>query len=109
MLVARNEALVGLAADAMGAGQEFHRVIAEISQNRWATRLLAQIEGQMARYRRFTNETQGRRDAALAEHRGILDAIAAGDVEASRERAEAHVLAARDVALATIAPQLDPP
>jgi DNA-binding GntR family transcriptional regulator len=43
-------------------------------------------------------EAHGLRSAAevAAEHRSILDAIAAGDVDAAGRRARAHVLASRD-------------
>ena len=37
----------------------------------WASRLHGQVDGQMARYRAFTNQSQERRSAALSEHQAI--------------------------------------
>lgn len=102
-LLDRNARLVDLPQQAGEAGHDIHLALAEIAGNSWARRLHAQVDVQMARYRRYTNETQERREAALAEHRGIVAAVTAADAAAARARAEAHVLAAREVALASIA------
>jgi DNA-binding GntR family transcriptional regulator len=91
----------------MNAGHDFHLAIADIAGHGWASRLHGQVDGQMARYRLFTNQSQERRDAALDEHRGILDALVARDPHAARTLAEAHVLAARDTALTAIADRLE--
>lgn len=108
-LVARNERLVELADDAMAAGHEFHLAIADIAGHGWAGRLHAQVDSQMARYRAFTNQGQQRRTDALREHREILAALEAGDPQLARERAEQHVLNARDTALAAIGDSLSGP
>jgi DNA-binding GntR family transcriptional regulator len=108
-LVDRNERLVELADDAMKAGHDFHLRIAGVAGHGWASRLHSQVDGQMARYRAFTNQSQDRRSAALSEHRGILDALVSRDPETARARAEAHVLSARDTALAAIQARLDLP
>ncbi len=105
-LLARNERLVEFADDAMNAGHDFHLEIAEIAAHGWAARLHQQVDGQMARYRAFTNQTQLRRTAALEEHRGILDALVTRDAARARRLAEAHVLAARDTALTAIGERL---
>jgi len=105
-LLARNERLVEFADDAMNAGHDFHLEIAEIAAHGWAARLHQQVDGQMARYRAFTNQTQLRRTAALEQHRGILDALITRDAARARQLAEAHVLAARDTALAAIGERL---
>jgi DNA-binding GntR family transcriptional regulator len=105
-LLARNERLVEFADDAMNAGHDFHLEIAEIAAHNWATRLHQQVDGQMARYRAFTNQSQLRRSSALEEHRGILDALIKRDASEARRLAEAHVLAARDTALAAISERL---
>ncbi len=105
-LVERNARLVDLPAEAEAAGHELHLALADIAGNSWAQRLHAQVDVQMARYRRYTNESQARREAALAEHRAIVAAVVAGDVAAARAAAESHVLAARDIALAVIGQSL---
>lgn len=97
-LLDRNAALAGLPTGAMDAGQQIHQEIARIADHGWATRMLAHIDGQLARYRRFSNTTQERRDAALEEHRGIVEAVATGDSALAARLAQEHVLAARDSA-----------
>lgn len=101
-LVARNERLVDLPEAAMNAGHEFHLRIAGIAGHGWASRLHAQVDGHMARYRAFTNRTGQRRSAALAEHQAILAALLARDADRARALAEAHVRNARDAARAAI-------
>lgn len=105
-LVERNARLVDLPDDAMHAGQEFHALIARIADNAWAQRVHDQTGVQMARYRVFTNESDERRHAALAEHRDILAALQAGDAERARNLAERHVLTARDIAVAAVLARL---
>lgn len=108
-LVERNEKLVDLPVDAMNAGHDFHLAIAEVAGHAWASRLHAQVDGQMARYRAFTNQSQERRLAALREHTDLLEALVAHDAQRARSLAERHVLAARDTALSAIAERLDAP
>ena len=48
-----------------------------------------------------------RRAAALSEHRGIIDAVVAGDSALAAARAEEHVLAAREETLAQLGTALD--
>ncbi len=106
LLVARNQKLVEFADDAMNAGHDFHLKIAEVSAHGWAARLHEQVDGQMARYRAFTNQSQSRRTAALHEHEEILKALIARDSTRARALAESHVLGARDTALTAIGERL---
>ncbi|MDX6264125.1 MAG: hypothetical protein QOH84_5813 [Kribbellaceae bacterium] len=106
LLVARNQRLVEFAEDAMHAGHAFHLKIADIAAHGWAARLHEQVDGQMARYRAFTNQSQSRRSQALREHVAILDALITKDAPTARRLAETHVLGARDTALAAIADRL---
>lgn len=108
-LVDRNARMVGDAEDAMRAGHDLHLRIAEVAGHGWARRLHAQVDGHMSRYRPFTNESQDRRTAALAEHRAIVEALVARDADGARRLAESHVLAARDVALEAIGTRLAAP
>ncbi|MBC9822523.1 GntR family transcriptional regulator [Terrabacter sp. MAHUQ-38] len=108
-LVERNARMVGDAEDAMRAGHDLHLRIAEVAGHGWARRLHAQVDGHMSRYRPFTNESQDRRTAALAEHRAIVEALVARDADEARRLAESHVLAARDVALEAIGARLAAP
>lgn len=106
-LVDRNVALAGLADGAMESGHAIHVEIERIADQGWASRLLAQIEGQLARYRRFSNQSPERRASALAEHRGIVEAIAAADSATAGVRAEQHVLAARAATVAQLEVSLE--
>jgi DNA-binding GntR family transcriptional regulator len=101
-LVERNAALVNLADDAMNAGKAIHARINEIADNSWAVRLHEQVSNQMQRYRVYTNRTQTRRELALAEHRRIVEAVAAGDPNHARDVAFDHVIGARNEALRAI-------
>ena len=107
-LLQRNEALAGLADGAMESGHAIHVELERIADHAWASRVLAQIEGQLARYRRFSNASPERRAAALSEHRGIIEAVAAGDPVAAASRAEEHVLAAREATVAELEVSLAP-
>jgi DNA-binding GntR family transcriptional regulator len=106
LLVTRNQRLVEFPEDAMNAGHDFHLRIAEIAGHGWAARLHEQVDGHIARYRAFTNQSQERRTAALHEHEAILEALTSRDAAQARRLAESHVLAARDTALAAIEDRL---
>ncbi|MCT9623913.1 GntR family transcriptional regulator [Pseudarthrobacter equi] len=98
-ILARNAALVEFADDAMQQGMALHARIALIAGNSWAGRLHEQVASQMERYRHYTNSTQRRRDQALAQHRALVEAIAAGDPERAAKVAFEHVMGARDAAV----------
>lgn len=101
-ILARNAALVEFADDAMQQGMALHAQIAGIAGNSWAHRLHSQVSSQMERYRHFTNSTQDRRDAALAQHRILVAAVAAGNPDEAAAIAFEHVIAARDASLRAI-------
>lgn len=101
-ILARNAALVEFADDAMQQGMALHARIALIAGNSWAGRFHDQVANQMERYRHYTNSTQRRRDQALAQHRALVEAIAAGDPEQAARAAFDHVMGARDAAVRAI-------
>lgn len=101
-ILARNAALVEFADDAMKQGMALHARIALIAGNSWAGRFHDQVSSQMERYRHYTNSTQRRRDQALAQHRALVEAIAAGDPEQAANMAFDHVMGARDAAVRAI-------
>ena len=98
-ILERNAAMVGFADEAMKQGMALHGKIAGIAGNSWARRFHDQISNQMERYRHFTNSTQERRDQALAQHRTLVAAVAAGDPDQAARIAFDHVMAARDAAV----------
>lgn len=101
-IVERNALLVGFAEDAMTLGHSLHERIGIVADNTWASRLHAQVDGHMSRYRKLTNFSQDRRDQALEEHRGIVAAITARDADKAGQVARDHVFAARDEAVRVI-------
>ena len=101
-ILARNAALVEFADDAMKQGMALHARIALIAGNSWAGRFHDQVSSQMERYRHYTNSTQRRRDQALAQHRALVEAIAAGDPEQAAKVAFDHVMGARNAAVRAI-------
>ena len=101
-ILARNAALVEFADDAMQQGMALHARIALIAGNSWAGRFHDQVSSQMERYRHYTNSTQRRRDQALAQHRALVEAIAAGDPERAAKVAFDHIMGARDAAVRAI-------
>jgi DNA-binding GntR family transcriptional regulator len=101
-ILARNAATVQFADEAMRQGMALHGRIAQIAGNSWAQRFHGQVSSQMERYRHFTNSMQERRDQALAQHRTLVDAIAADKPEEAAAIAFNHVMAARDAAVRAI-------
>lgn len=85
---------------------EFHRLLREASGNPYLERFLTQVEHSVRRFGRSTYDIPGRAEEVLAEHRAILDAIAAGDADAARDKATEHMRRARD---ARVQGLLDPP
>ncbi|MQA85501.1 MAG: FCD domain-containing protein [Streptosporangiales bacterium] len=75
---------------------EFHRLLREASGNPYLERFLTQVEHAVRRFGRSTYELPGRVTEMLAEHRAILDAIAAGDADAAQQKAAEHMRRARD-------------
>ena len=98
-ILERNAAMVGFADEAMKQGMALHGKIAGIAGNSWARRFHDQISNQMERYRHFTNSTQERRDQALAQHRRLVEAVAAGDPDQAARIEFDHVMGARDAAV----------
>lgn len=74
----------------------FHRAIAEATGNPQFTRLLAFLEQYLRDAMRVTRANEARREDFIqqvrAEHRAILDAIAAHDLPAARRSAVRHLM-----------------
>ena len=101
-IVERNAAMVQFADEAMKYGMSLHAAIVDIAGNSWAKRFHDQISSHMERYRHFVNNSQERRDRALAEHRILVNAVASGKPETAAKIAFDHVLGARDEALRAV-------
>jgi DNA-binding GntR family transcriptional regulator len=78
---------------------EFHRLLRKGSGNSYLERFLTQVEHAVRRFGRSTYESPERSRQALEEHRGIVEAIAAGDPDAAERSAVRHMRRAREARL----------
>jgi DNA-binding GntR family transcriptional regulator len=82
------------AGDLLGASDHnavLHRRLLEISGHATATRLIATLKSQLVRFQYRTIMLPGRSERSFAEHRAIVDAIAAGDPEAAESAMRTHL------------------
>lgn len=98
--VARLSALLDSSAEAIEAGDaeallgvntEFHTAIYQIAGSRRLEGLVRSLHEQVMRYRAATLRIQGQGQAGLADHRAILEALAAGDGDMAERLVVAHV------------------
>ncbi|HEY1134482.1 MAG TPA: FCD domain-containing protein [Nocardioides sp.] len=111
-------AAIAALADAMDAEEDphawteldsrFHSAIAEASGNLLFRKVVADAREALSQQSELVNLVAHRREASNAEHRRVLDAIAAGDAAAARERMAEHL---REVAqvLSTLMDGARPP
>ncbi|MGC5615487.1 GntR family transcriptional regulator [Georgenia sp. Z1491] len=78
---------------------EFHRVLRDASSNPYLGRFLQQVEHAVRRLNATTLEAPGRVEEVLAEHEGIITAVAAQDAAAAESAAKAHMRRARELRL----------
>jgi DNA-binding GntR family transcriptional regulator len=78
------------------ANQEFHRVIQEIADNRWATQIIADMRKVIKLSRHHSLLVQGRLQNSLKEHRDIMAAIKAGDPARAEAAMRRHIEQGRD-------------
>lgn len=76
---------------------EFHGAIRDAAGNPYLNRFLSHCEQVVRRFGRNTFARPGRPQIALAEHFGMLEAIASGDAELAEHRAVEHMRKAREV------------
>ena len=82
------------AGDLLGASEQnavLHRRLLEIAGHSTAQRLIATLKSQLVRFQYRTILLPGRRDASLAEHTAIVDAVAAGDPDAAESAMRRHL------------------
>lgn len=78
------------------ANRELHQAIVEVSGSRPLIRQAEVLRSQSSQYRFWTLLVPGRVDASLAEHRGIVDAVVAGDADLAEQRVRAHLTQVRE-------------
>ncbi|WP_261165511.1 GntR family transcriptional regulator [Microbacterium sp. Marseille-Q6965] len=81
------------------ANQAFHEALWAASHSPTLVDLLDRLGLHLRRYPTSTLDSDDRWHEALAEHDGIIDAIARQDAAAARELAERHMSAAREARL----------
>lgn len=80
-----------------------HVYIAELSEDRVAKRLLAQITDRVELYRSLTVRVYGRLEEARAEHERLVAAIIRGDRGSAQRFMEEHILRAGSALIAALA------
>lgn len=81
---------------------EFHRILRRQAANPYLGLFLTQVEQAVRRFRHSTFDDPQRCSQALAEHKDIIDAIAAGDGDAAQDAASAHMRNARQARILAI-------
>jgi DNA-binding GntR family transcriptional regulator len=80
--------------DLLAASNEnaaLHRRLLEIAGHRTATRLISSLKSQLVRFQYRTILLPGRSERSFAEHRAIVDAVAAGDPDAAEAAMRTHL------------------
>jgi DNA-binding GntR family transcriptional regulator len=73
------------------ANAAFHRVFFEVAGNRMLAELYRQVRDQIDRHRQRSLELRGNVYRSVAEHRAILRAVQAGDVERAVHLVSEHI------------------
>lgn len=76
--------------------EAFHRAIYLAGHNAFLAETCVALHRRLRPYRRLQLRVRDRMQASLAEHRGIVEAILAGDPEASRGLLRSHVVVQGD-------------
>lgn len=89
-------------------GAQFHRAIHEHADNRRLIPLLENLEVQLARLRRMSDQLQGRLEKSGQEHRQILDGLRSGDPARAEQAMRQHLESVlRDFSLSDDQPATD--
>ena len=78
---------------------EFHGLLYQVSRNERLVAIINNLKEQLARFRTLSMSYPGRLQETLEEHRAMVEAIAAGDVDAARDAAERHMEQAEETLL----------
>lgn len=73
--------------------EEFHFRVLELADNRWRMQIVSDLRKVMKLHRHNSLLKQGRIEESLQEHRAIMQALAARDATAARQRMGEHILA----------------
>ena len=81
---------------------QFHAIIYRASGNRMLNKTLSELHRNITSYRKMSLAVPGRLERSVGEHREILAAIEAGDVERADKLTSEHVAAALENMLTTV-------
>ena len=81
---------------------KFHELIYSASRNNRLQNMIKDLRDQIQRFRTTSLAVPGRMKFALAEHRKIVEAIAAGDVQEARRATKEHIESAENALLDVI-------
>lgn len=81
---------------------KFHGLLYQVSRNERLVTIINNLKEQLARFRTLSMSYPGRLQETLKEHRAMVEAIAAGDVDAARDAAERHMEQAEETLLKAI-------
>ena len=87
--------------------RKFHQTIYAAAHNQYLMQTLGQLENALALLRGTTFAVDGRPASAAAEHRAIVEAIAARNPDDAEQLARAHIAAAQRVRLRLILEEED--
>jgi DNA-binding GntR family transcriptional regulator len=82
------------AGDLLGISElngQFHRQLLRIADHRTAARMIDVLQAQVVRYQFRTILVPGRAPQSLAEHRAVVDAVAAHDAAAAETAMRDHL------------------
>jgi DNA-binding GntR family transcriptional regulator len=77
------------------ANQRFHLAVQELAGNRWLAQMIDDMRKVLKLTRHHSLLSEGRPEQSLAEHRGIMAAIRAGDANEAARLMHDHLLAGR--------------
>lgn len=83
--------------------RQFHQAIYQAAHNRYLLQTLNTLRDSLSLLRSTTYALSGRAEAARAEHRAILDAIAGGNADAAEAAARHHIDQAEQARLRVLA------
>jgi len=78
---------------------KFHGLLYQVSRNERLVAIISNLKEQLARFRTLSMSYPGRLQETLEEHRAMVEAIAAGDVDLARDAAERHMEQAEETLL----------
>lgn len=102
-MVANDHSLLGDPEAMSRANRRFHKQVHLASHNRYLVQQLELVHRSMALLATTSLAAEGRDEAALSEHTGIVRAIEAGDVEAAARALRTHISNAFETRLMHVA------